>query len=197
MAKSTSKMDFFDKNREMAEGLATQEFADAKEKAKETQVSWLIIDNKHPLRNIIRELSSSPCIGLNWLELSTNYDILKPHLQAQKDEKELLYNTIIDVNRKQYAKLLTLERKEMQNQKEISDTWIKFVFLLIESTLQYCEENQKLFHNLDEYAQTLLLREQANLLRSQCNLPSYEVSLSPVSTEDAMNLICWQCWVTY
>jgi hypothetical protein len=39
MAKSTSKMDFFDKNREMAEGLATQEFADAKEKAKETQVS--------------------------------------------------------------------------------------------------------------------------------------------------------------
>lgn len=42
MAKSTSKMDFFDKNREMAEGLAIQEFADAKEKAKETQVNWLI-----------------------------------------------------------------------------------------------------------------------------------------------------------
>jgi hypothetical protein len=38
MAKSTSKMDFFDKNREMAEGLAIQEFADAKEKMKETQV---------------------------------------------------------------------------------------------------------------------------------------------------------------
>ena len=39
MAKSTSKMDFFDKNREMAEGLAIQEFADAKEKMKETQVT--------------------------------------------------------------------------------------------------------------------------------------------------------------
>ena len=39
MAKSTSKMDFFDKNKEMAEGLALQEFADAKEKMKETQVS--------------------------------------------------------------------------------------------------------------------------------------------------------------
>lgn len=96
-------------------------------------------------------------------------------IQAQKDEKELLYNTIIDVNRKQYAKLMTLERKEMLNQKEISDTWVKFVFLLIESTLQYCAKTGKLFHNMDEYAQTLLLREQANLLRAQCNLPSYEV----------------------
>lgn len=111
-------------------------------------------------------------------------------MQAQKDEKELLYNTIIDVNRKQYAKLLTLERKEMLNQKEISDTWIKFVFLLIESTLQYCEENQKLFHNLDEYAQTLLLREQANLLRSQCNLPSYEVSSKLISSEDSLHANC-------
>ena len=96
-------------------------------------------------------------------------------LQAERDEKELLYNTIIDVNRKQYAKLMTLERKEMINQKEISDTWVKFVFLLLESTLQHCQENEKLFHNMDEYAQTLLLRQQANMLRSQCNLPSYEV----------------------
>lgn len=111
--------------------------------------------------------------------------------QAQKDEKELLYNTIIDVNRKQYAKLLTLERKEMLNQKEISDTWIKFVYLLIESTLQNCEENQKLFHNLDEYAQTLLLREQANLLRSQCNLPSYEVTQISVFFFLKMLAVLW------
>jgi hypothetical protein len=53
MAKSTSKMDFFDKNREMAEGLATQEFADAKEKAKETQVSRHLTVSKEQLRNII------------------------------------------------------------------------------------------------------------------------------------------------
>lgn len=39
MAKGTSKMDFFDKNKEMATGLAMKEIADAKEKAKETQVS--------------------------------------------------------------------------------------------------------------------------------------------------------------
>ena len=38
MAKSTSKMEFFDKNKEMAMGLAVKEMADAKEKAKETQV---------------------------------------------------------------------------------------------------------------------------------------------------------------
>ena len=43
MAKGTSKMDFFDKNKEMATGLAKQEMADAKEKAKETQVSEALL----------------------------------------------------------------------------------------------------------------------------------------------------------
>lgn len=86
-----------------------------------------------------------------------------------------MYNTMMDVNRKQYAKLLALERKEMLNQKEISDTWVKFIYLLIESTLNSCKESGKLFYNIDEYAQTLLLRDQANMLRAQCNLPPYEV----------------------
>jgi hypothetical protein len=63
-----------------------------------------------------------------------------------------------DVNRKQYAKLMSLERKEIVNQKEISETWVKFIYLLIETTLSHCKETDKLFHNLDEYSQTLLLR---------------------------------------
>ena len=104
-----------------------------------------------------------------------NHTYLPHSQQAQKDEKELLYNTIIDVNRKQYAKLLSLERREMINQKDISDTWVKFVYLLLERSLAYCEEKEILFHNMDEYAQTLLLRSQANIMRSSCNLPPYEV----------------------
>jgi hypothetical protein len=41
----------------------------------------------------------------------------------------------VELNRKQYQKLLALERKEMQHQKEISDTWVKYIYLLLESTL--------------------------------------------------------------
>lgn len=79
-------------------------------------------------------------------------------LQIQQKETDLLFNAMKDVNRKQYAKLMSLERKEILNQKEISETWVKFIYLLIETTLSYCKENDKLFHNLDEYSQTLLLR---------------------------------------
>jgi hypothetical protein len=79
-------------------------------------------------------------------------------MQIQQKETDLLFSAMKDVNRKQYAKLMSLERKEILNQKEISETWVKFIYLLIETTLSYCKENDKLFHNLDEYSQTLLLR---------------------------------------
>ena len=68
----------------------------------------------------------------------------------------------------------------MQNQKEISDTWVKYIYLLLESTLEQCKEQGKLFHNIDEYAQTLMLRQQANKLRKECNLPAYEVIYDPL-----------------
>jgi len=108
-------------------------------------------------------------------ELLANYE-----LSIQQKETDLLFNAMQDVNRKQYAKLMSLERKEIVNQKEISETWVKFIYLLIETTLSHCKETDKLFHNLDEYSQTLLLRSQANLLRAQCNLPAYEVIYDPL-----------------
>ena len=110
-----------------------------------------------------------------------------------------------DLNRKQYSKLLALERKEMlvhfmrsialysiykilfvyflfynipfniflalfhcsfrdtmlssQNQKEISDTWVKYIYLLLEVTLAKCGQEGVLFHNEDEFSQTLILRK--------------------------------------
>ena len=35
-------------------------------------------------------------------------------------------------------------------------------------------------YNVDEYAQTLLLRQQANALRAECQLPPYEVIYDPL-----------------
>lgn len=99
----------------------------------------------------------------------------KRRVVAEKRTKDELLDTFIDANRKQMAKLESLERKEMANQKEMSDIWVKYVYLLIESTLEQCVTENILFHNLDEYAQTLLLRKTANQLRSDCNLPDYPV----------------------
>jgi len=97
-----------------------------------------------------------------------------------KRRKNVLLDKFVDVNRKQLAKLQALERKEMQSQKEMSDIWVKYVYLLIEVTLEKCQIDNILFHNLDEYAQTLLLREQANNLRAQCGLPFYAVIYDPL-----------------
>jgi hypothetical protein len=63
--------------------------------------------------------------------------------------------------------MMKIERKELELQKQISDTWVKFVYLLMESTLEYCDAKDILFDNLDEYAQTLLLRDRANALRER------------------------------
>lgn len=66
-------------------------------------------------------------------------------------------DTLLDVNRVQYSKLLALERKEMLNQKEISDSWVKYVFLLLEVTMQHCQDKNILFNNLDEFQQVSMV----------------------------------------
>ena len=68
----------------------------------------------------------------------------------------------------------------MQNQKDISDTWVKYIYLLLEITMHHCKENNILFHNEDQFSQTLLLRKMANELRSLCSLPSYDVVYDPL-----------------
>ena len=97
-----------------------------------------------------------------------------------KQAQQRMLTLLADVNRKQYSKLLALERKEMANQKVISDTWVKYIYLLIESTLRACESDGVLFNNMDEFAQTMTLRRQANLLRAECGLDEYDVVYDPL-----------------
>lgn len=87
---------------------------------------------------------------------------------------------LVDVNRKQYSKLLALERKEMMNQKQLSDTWVKYVYLLLEYTLEQCQKKDILFYNWDEFGQTMLLRASANELRKLVNIPEYEIIYDPL-----------------
>jgi len=96
-------------------------------------------------------------------------------LQLEKEATMRMVDKIEEVGRKQYSKLLSLERTEMQNQKMISSTWVKYVYLLLSITTAHCVDKGMLFNNMDEYQQTLLLREKANELRSMAGLPPYPV----------------------
>ena len=68
----------------------------------------------------------------------------------------------------------------MRDQKDISDTWVKYIYVLLEVTMFYCRKENILFHNEDTFSQTLLLRKKANELRTLCGLPPYEVVYDPV-----------------
>lgn len=57
----------------------------------------------------------------------------------------------------------------------------------VEMTMEHCAEKSILFHNLDEFQQTLILRSQANLLRSKCNLPAYEMIYDPLDATEIVN----------
>jgi hypothetical protein len=123
--------------------------------------------------------------------------LAEKEFEEEKAKKELMKDDesrrlevlerLADVNRKQYSKLLAFERKEMQNQKEISDTWVKYIYLLLEVTMKHCNDENILFYNLDEFSQTLLLRQKANDLRKQCNLPPYEVIYDPLDASVIVN----------
>ena len=52
--------------------------------------------------------------------------------------------------------------------------------MLIETTLSYCQETDILFYNLDEFSQTILLKNQANKLRNLCNIKEYSVIYDPL-----------------
>lgn len=137
-AKTTSRTEFFESNRQMAIDLATEELAMEKAKTESDE---------------------------------------------EKQAKQLMVDRLVDVNRKQYSKLLGLERKEMENQKAISDTWVKYVYLLLETTMDRCEKEDQLFFNLDQFAQTMVLREVANDLRADQGLPAYDVVYDPLDAE--------------
>lgn len=98
---------------------------------------------------------------------------IEQEIQRQVDLSAM--DRVFDLESRQYAKLMQLERKEMQQQKDASDIWVKYIYLLIEVTMDDCAKKNILFHNLDEFQQTLLLRGHANDLRAMVNLPPYEV----------------------
>jgi len=99
----------------------------------------------------------------------------------------LMVDQVAEIERKQYAKLLNLEKKEITNQKVISDTWVRYIYLLLEVTMKKCVDEGVLFHNLDEFQQTIILRKVANELRFKCRLPSYEVIYDPLDASEIVD----------
>lgn len=134
--RSTSKLDFIDKNKDQAIQLAKKEVEDRKSQK---------IDKIMQLRS-----------------------------------QQEFFEKYVDASRRQYAKLLNLERKELQNQKQISDTWIKYIYLLLQRTTRQCMDDGVSFERLDAVSQTLLLRQEANKLRALCSLPAYDAVYDPL-----------------
>merc|ERR1712167_506941 len=46
--------------------------------------------------------------------------------------------------------------------------------------MDHCKSEGILFHNLDAFGQTMLLREQANALRARCDLQPFQVIYDPL-----------------
>jgi hypothetical protein len=46
--------------------------------------------------------------------------------------------------------------------------------------MRSCKQKDVLFHNLDQFGQTVLLRDVANDLRAQCGLPAFDVIYDPL-----------------
>eukprot|EP01036_Dinobryon_divergens_P027893 gene27893-36747_t len=110
----------------------------------------------------------------------------------EKDLELKMADTLLDVNRVQYSKLLALERKEILNQKEISDSWVKYIFLLLEVTMERCQDKNILFHNLDEFQQTLLLRSIANDLRKTSGLMPFDVIYDSFDASEIVSFVLSQ-----
>ena len=122
ITKTSSKKDFFDANRAKATELATKELEEERSKK---------------LSELVRAFGCfaiPAIICLLAFRISRTVTPLTLFF-VSKMEKRKVKETLekfVDTNRVQYAKLLALERKEMQNQKEISDIWVKYLYLLLE-----------------------------------------------------------------
>lgn len=103
--------------------------------------------------------------------------------QLQEEAALLQTDEAAALERKQYAKLLALEQKELLHQKQVSDTWVRYLHLLLSRTLAHCTQRKVDFLSLDEAHQTSTLRKVANELRAQCGLPAYAAVYDPVDAE--------------
>lgn len=55
----------------------------------------------------------------------------KEKIRLEKQAELAVVDRVLEAQQRQYNKLMALERKEMQNQKEISDIWVKYIYLLL------------------------------------------------------------------
>lgn len=173
----------WDEDKEYIEEVLTEEALIAKRTEGILQSVWVEIDTRMYAKSTTKTefFDANRVMARGLAEKEFEEEKAKQELMKDDEARRMeVLERLADVNRKQYSKLLTFERKEMQNQKEISDTWVKYIYLLLEVTMKHCSDNNILFYNLDEYSQTLLLRQKANDLRKQCNLLPYEVIYDPL-----------------
>jgi hypothetical protein len=90
---------------------------------------------------------------------------------------------VAELERKQFAKLLALERKQLLHQKHVSDTWVRYLYLLLEHTNTHCAREQVDFRSLSGPEQSKILQDAANGLRARCGLPSCDVVCEPADAE--------------
>merc|ERR1711998_165738 len=143
---------------------------------------------KQTSRNEFYDINREKAVELARKEINEENESKEKTKRELKSDKTILHR-FEDQNRKQYTKLLALERKEMQNQKEISDTWVKYIYLLLEVTMADCVKKNILFHNEDQFSQTLLLRKMANELRALAHLPPYEVVYDPLDASAIISFL--------
>ena len=91
---------------------------------------------------------------------------------------------VAELERQQLAKLLSLERRELQHQKGISDTWVRYIYTLLETTTAHCAAEKVSFEELPAAQQSLLLRAKANELRARFQLPSYAAIYDPLDASE-------------
>jgi len=144
---------------------------------------WLEMSNRMYTKSTSKmtfwDLNSDRALALATKEVQESNQIQKTK-ELEATAAALLFDKLADIERKQYAKLYSLEKREMATQRQVSDTWVRYVYLLMETTMAQCAETGALFHNLDEFQQSLMLRQKANELRALCNIPPYDVVYDPL-----------------
>jgi hypothetical protein len=180
----------WDEDKEVIEEALSEEALISKRTEEILQSVWVEIDTRMYAKSTTKTefFDANRIMARGLAEKEFEEEKVKKELMKDDDARRSeVLERLADVNRKQYSKLLAFERKEMQNQKEISDTWVKYIYLLLEVTMKHCTDNNILFYNLDEYSQTLLLRQKANDLRKQCNLQPFEMIYDPLDASVIVN----------
>ncbi|RYH15628.1 hypothetical protein EON65_31495 [archaeon] len=124
----------------------------------------------------------------SWVFVDKNYEkakaLAKKEIYAARAEKSMRslrrtsqavsIDRVIDAQEKQYARLLSLERKEMLIQVEMWEIWVKYFSMLIPITAKYCKDNSISFSKLPEFEQSVLVMTLCNRLRETVGLPEYD-----------------------